>query len=148
MRNVRSPTPLDQELFRVETTAELAGDAIRYTNIEAYTMFLYQLAESQIAGVAPQFYKTIAEVTTAVGNVVDCGGKPFSWDYFLDGIEKIQIDFDDNGNPIFPTVVVGDNLFERIKHLEPTHEHEERLSEILERKRAEFYDQKRTRRLS
>ncbi len=148
IRNVRGSTPLDQGMMRIESAAALATDAIRHTDIEAYTTFLYQLAESHIAAVAPQFYKTMAEVTTAVGNVVDAGGRPFSWDYCNDLLEKMAIDFDDDGKPTLPTIVMHPDLFEKIKNIEPTQEQLVRKSEILERKRVEFYAQKRTRRLS
>lgn len=41
IRNVRTPVPLDQQLFGVEAGAELNVDAVRYSNIEEYSMFLH-----------------------------------------------------------------------------------------------------------
>lgn len=148
VRNVRGTTPLDQASMQIEIGAELTTDAIRHTNIEEHTAFLTRLAEANIASLAPQVFKGIEEITNATGNVVNAGGKPFSWDHFNDVIEKMSLEFDDDGNPLLPTMVVHPNQFEKIKSIEPTPEQLSRKSEIIERKRAEFYAQKRTRRLS
>ena len=148
IRNVRGATPLDQSSMEVEISAGLTTDAVRNTDIEEHTAFLAHLAEANISSIAPQFFKGLEEVTNATGNAVDAGGKPFSWDYYNDVIEKMPLEFADDGKPHLPTLVMHPNLFEKIKEIEPTPEQLARRSRILERKRAEFNAQKRTRRLS
>jgi len=148
IRNVRGPVPLDQESIRVEISTELIADAIRHTNTEEHTTFLTKLAESNIASLTPQFFKGLEEITNATGNVVDVKGRPFSWDYFNDMLEKILIGFDEEGKPMMPTLVMPPELYEQVKGIEPTPEQKARTSAIIARKRAEFNAQKRTRRLS
>jgi len=88
------------------------------------------------------------ELADAVGNTIDAGGQPFSVDMVLDGMEKMHIDFDANGEPIIPALLVNPQLYEKIKDIEFTLEQEQRRVSILARKKAAHDAKKRTRRLS
>jgi hypothetical protein len=66
----------------------------------------------------------------------------------LDLIEKIDFGFDDEGNPIYPTLVLSPKMIEKLKTIKPTPEQEQRKKRIIEQKRAIFNAKKRTRRLS
>lgn len=147
-RNIRGTTPLDQNMSAMKFTTTMSLDAIRDTNIEEHTYFLYRLANENIQAFSAEFYKGLTEITNATRNIADAGGKPFSFDHLNDAIEKMQIDFDESGEPILPTMVMHPQLYEVIKDIKLTPEQEQRNAKILERKKAEFYAKKRTRRLS
>lgn len=148
VRNVRGPAPLDQKMPAIEAESSISVNAVRTTNVEAFACFLYELAQSHIQAFAPEFFKGLNEVIDAVGTSVDAEGKQFSFDMLNDALEKMHIEFDDEGEPILPTLVMHPNALERIKRMTPTPEQEKRQDEILERKKAEYYASKRTRRLS
>lgn len=88
------------------------------------------------------------EITNATGNVVRADGQPISWDLISDMLEKMPLDFDEQGNPLMPTMYASPEGAAQAREMTPTPEQQLRRSEIIERKRAEFYAQKRTRRLS
>jgi hypothetical protein len=148
IRNVRGPLPLDQRMLPVRSTASLHIDTVRNSDFEDYTCHLDELAQSQIKAVASQFFKGLTEITDATGMTVNGKGKPFSYDMYVDLLDKLGVDFDDKGEPIFPTLVVPPQLLDRLKNLKPTPEQLKRRNEIIERKRAEFNAKKRFRRLS
>jgi hypothetical protein len=148
VRNVRGPSPLDQTMPVIEAESSVSIDTVRNTEIEDHTRFLYELATSSIRAFAPEFFKGLGEVTDAVGMSLDAEGKPFSFDMLNDMLEKLHIEFDEEGEPILPALVMHPMMAEQIRNMKPTPEQEKRHAEIIERKRAEYYAKKRTRRLS
>lgn len=94
-------------------------------------------------------YKVISQTTEEVGNVVNNGGKPFSIDSFFEVMEKIQIEFDEFGNPNMPTMVVSPEGAERAKEViqeaENNPEVKKRMEELLAKKKEE-YDAEQARR--
>jgi hypothetical protein len=148
IRNVRGPSPLDQTMPVIEAESLVSMDSFRNTEIGNYTQFLYDLATSSIQAFAPEFFKGLGEVTGAVGTSLDAEGRPFSFDMLNDMLEKLHIEFDEEGEPILPTLVMHPMMAERIKNMKPTPKQEKRHAEIIKRKRAEYYAKKRTRRLS
>ena len=91
------------------------------------------------------------EISSKTGNVVDGQGQPFSPDLLLRVLEKVHIDFDDNGNPMMPTLMVSPELGERIKGKLPDWEkdleHKKKFDELIERKRKEWNDRESHRKL-
>jgi len=94
------------------------------------------------------FFKGLADITNATGNVLNAEGKPFSYDMFLDLLDMVEIDFDEKGNPNYPTLIISPQIEEKIKNTKPTLVQIKREQEIVARKKAEFDAKKRTRRLS
>lgn len=110
------------------------------------------MAEQMIGQIVPTIFATLRESTHETGHVVDAGGKPFSFEMFLEAIEKVQIDFDEqSGQARLPTMVVDPKLGERIRTLLPdwegNEEYKRRMTEVLERKKAEWNDREGDRKL-
>ncbi|MBN1219905.1 MAG: hypothetical protein JXM69_13330 [Anaerolineae bacterium] len=148
VRNVRGALPLDQTMPVIEAESSINMDTIHNTEIEDYVQFLAELATSSIQAFAPEFFKGLGEVTNAVGTSLDARGKPFSFDMLNDALERLYIEFDEEGEPILPALVMHPMMVERIRNMKPTPEQEKRHAEIMERKKTEYYAKKRTRRLS
>lgn len=148
VRNVRSPSPLDQRVPPIRSEGAMPLDTIRNTDFDDFARFLDELAHSQIGQLMSEFYTTINGVTAATGNVVDGGGQLFSFDMLNDALEKVDIDFDSDGNPILPTLITDPAAATRMRSLEPTSEQTERHRQIIARKKAEHDAKKRSRRLS
>jgi hypothetical protein len=98
-----------------------------------------------------QTINTMKKVTEATGNVVASkdGITPNS---ILDAIEKMEIGFDESGNPIMPTILMSPHDFEVIKSKEKEWEAqapaiEARRKEIIEKKRKEWVDRESHRKL-
>jgi hypothetical protein len=148
IRNVRGPSPIDQVMPPVEVESRIDHDSIRNTDIEDYTRMLHELATANIRVTKRQSLHDIGEVSEAVGTSIDAEGAPFSFDMVLDGLERISLEFDDEGNPLLPTLLMHPRMLDAIREFRPTPEQEGRQAEIIERKRREYHAQKRNRRLS
>jgi len=60
---------------------------------------MYEAAQEALATVMPKFFEGMNAAITKGGNVVDAKGRPFDWDIYLDGMEMVELDFDDEGKP-------------------------------------------------
>lgn len=96
-------------------------------------------------------FKTVDEITKESGNIVDSHGKPFSLDLMFETIEKMQIPFDEQGNPVMPTLVIHPNMSPRLKEImekeEVVKEYEERHKKLIEQKRKEWNEEQNSRKL-
>ena len=97
------------------------------------------------------FFKKMDEVTERTGQVVDAKSKPLSPQLILKVLEKIAIDFDEYGNPIFPTLFLSPKQYEKIKDKIPKWESDPELRkkhrELIEKKRREWIDRESRRKL-
>ncbi len=148
IRNVRGDTPLDQSMFTVHGESSISLDSIHNGKISDYTIFLYEISESQRKSLARNIFKNISQITDVTGQSIDAKGKPLSIDMILDLLEKVEFGFDDDGKPQFPTLIMPPHIIDKLNNLKPTPEQEQRRIKIIEEKRARFNASKRTRRLS
>jgi hypothetical protein len=93
----------------------------------------------------------LKEVTDRTGQVVDGKGQPFSHQLFMEMLGRIQIDFDDQGNPYLPTVIVPAEMAAKLKDTLPeweaNPEYKKRFDQLIERKRKEWSDRESHRKL-
>ena len=93
----------------------------------------------------------LEEITKETGNIVDAKGAKLSPDYILQVLEKMQIDFDDDGNPCMPTMFVGQELAkkiqERLPEWETDIEHKRKFDELMKKKKEEWNDRESNRKL-
>lgn len=96
-------------------------------------------------------FNKLSEVTNETGNVVDAKGKPFTFELFMELLEKIEIDFDDQGKPSMPMLVVSPELGIKLKDLLPkwkaNPEYTKRFQEVIEKKRKQWSDRESNRKL-
>jgi hypothetical protein len=115
---------------------------------EALILNLDDAADQGLKVLMPKIFEYLGQVCDATGNVVDGRGQPFSFDHVLEALEKVQIDFDEAGNPELPTMVVSPEVFQKLKMNPPTPEQLRKRDEIIERKRGEHNARRRTRQIS
>lgn len=102
---------------------------------------------------AKLMFDTIKEVTDRTGNVVNGKGQPFTHELFMESLEKIDIDFDDQGKPCLSNyrVVVSPELWAQLKdklpEWEANPEYKKKFEELIERKRKEWSDRESNRKL-
>lgn len=117
----------------------------------AYIENIQSVAEELKKQQAKLLFDKISEVTKKTGNIVNGKGQPFSFEIFIETMEKIQIDFDEMGKPYLPTLVVspqlGDKLNEKLPEWESNPEYKKKLDEVIERKRQEWNDRESNRKL-
>lgn len=106
-------------------------------------------AGQQAEQLARQVLERIGAMADASGQTISAGGTPISHELILAAMEKIDIDFDDDGKPIMPAMVVHPKIGEAIRKLPtPTPEQNAAWEAMIERKRQAFLARRRTRRIS
>jgi len=100
------------------------------------------MAQNYVREVMPQIFASLATVSTAAGTQVDAAGRPFSAELLAEALEKMEIDFDDDGTPRIQLVVGTDMTIP-----ENTEEGQRIIDAVIERKRQQFFAQRRHRQL-
>jgi len=106
-------------------------------------------AEASLKLVMPQIFAYHGRLCEAAGTATDAGGQKLSRKLIQESFEKMQINFDAAGQPIMPTIVVHPDMLKQLEDLPPATDEEIRAwDEMIERKRGEFNDRQRHRKLS
>lgn len=91
------------------------------------------------------------EAAKNIKNVVNGKDRPFTFHLFLEALDKMWIDFDDQGNPYMPDFVVspdvGAKLKIRLPEWKDDPEYKEELERIIVKKRREWCDREGHRKL-
>jgi len=126
-------------IHRVSGEVTIKREMLLDFNEAAVARHLEAIAEQLARSMTEKFHERMNEVTAETGNVVDGGGKPFSEDLFLDGMELIEHDFGKDGSWKPPTMIVGPGMAEKLAAAgEMSAAGNKRLKAILERKRDEY----------
>jgi hypothetical protein len=147
IRNVPGPNPVDHDLTLFQGEFAIHADVIRGTDVEGFVTVIVELATQYEKAMASTFLQTISDVTEAVGNAMSAEGRSLSWDLILDMLERIEISFDDEGQPSTFQVVMSPTTAKLLHAIEKTPVQAERFQEIMERKKEEWDAQQRARRL-
>ena len=108
-----------------------------------------EAAEDGLRTIMPRFFEYVGQLSDAAGTSIDAKGQPPSHELFLQMLERIDIEFDQDGKPIMPTLVVNPEMAEALRKLPPlTLEREKKQQDLMVRKRQEYNDRRRHRRLS
>jgi len=139
---------LHSPLREISTDIVYKYDEIRNFELELFCNKLYDMVNDRIGKLQRLMYEEIKGATELTGNIVDARGSKFNPEILLQMLEKVEIRFDDNGEPILPQLHVAPETFNQIKNLEYTQEYEKKRQEIIEQKRRLWYAKKRYRKLS
>lgn len=127
-----------------EITAELQ---VKFEEVEEmpHEMVINKIngvTEEMVGKIKRSFYEQIEKSAGEVDNVVSADGKPFSMDLFFELLEKIDIDFDEAGNPSGLAFVAGPKLYPTVAKViaqaKTDPENDRRYKTIIERKREEW----------
>jgi hypothetical protein len=133
---------------QMEARLVLKYDDIRSCNVEELAVQINSAAEQNLAMVMPHFFDLAGRLSQAAGSATDCGGKPFTFETHLASLEKLELGFDRDGNPEWPLLVVSPQMAKYLQSLPPpTPEQQQRLTELIERKRHEHHARRRHRKL-
>jgi hypothetical protein len=87
-------------------------------------------------------FTTVTESSERAGTAYDAGGRPFHMSMFLDALEKMSIDFDEHGRPVFPTIVMHPDQMKaigpKLAEWEKDRALQTRWDEVIARKKEEW----------
>jgi len=145
---IASDQVIDTATLTVEASFALSRSDTIAGRLDTFYVALSDAAESGLASMMPQFFSNVSDICDAAGQTVVAGEHEMNLDLLREAMESIEITFNDDGSPNLPTLVVHPTVAERLAELPPpTAEQERRFDEMMERKRREFFDRRRTRRL-
>ena len=112
---------------------------------------LNEMAETMAKQMAEHFYGSLSKSLERAGQVVDSKGKPFGVESVFAALEKLQVDFDKQGNPKELKFVVGPALIPRVREMAEQEKNDpsikKRYDEIMAKKWLEWRDREATRKL-
>jgi len=135
-----------------ESIFRISKDEIKSLTIEDVIKKIDSVANEMTGHMAQTMFANIKEAAKEVGTEIEQKGKPFTFETFLEALDKIWIDFDEKtGKPHMPSLVMHPNLLARIKdkfpEWEKNEEYRKRFNEIMKRKYKEWYDRESNRKL-
>jgi hypothetical protein len=100
---------------------------------------------------AELIFTHIASTSEKAGTSVDAKGRPFDFDMFIEALERIQIEFDEEGKPLMPSFyvnqIVAQKIAAQIPEWKRNPDYKRRMDDLIEQKRKEWRDRESRRRL-
>lgn len=146
--NKQSKKQHKSEVQKLSTSLNLKNEIIREYKMDEFCIFMNDFINKQLQESSKMIFNETSAISEFTGNIADSRGKPLDYGYFLELIEKIDIRFDKDGNPIMPTVFCGKELFEKFSKIKATKEQELRFRKIIQTKKEAWYANKHYRTLS
>jgi hypothetical protein len=100
----------------IEASVTVKREDIITLGIMAYVRSSLQAAETMKEQASKMMIETMTKAVQEIGNVVDNGGRPFDFEALLRALEKVQIDFDDEGKANMPSVVLHPDQMEKMRN--------------------------------
>jgi hypothetical protein len=123
------------ELQPIEGTVEFNVGEFLNLDLSAWDEAVFKCAQSALPQVMSMVFGSLDEATRQSGNVVDAKGKKLSHDVILDGLEAMELDFNEDGTHKELRMIVSPGMFEAFKKLgPPTPEQEARHRDIVQKK--------------
>ena len=113
----------------------------------AFVEEITKSAEEMRALMSKRFFEVLDEAAKETGNRVACGGQPLSFEKFLEAFGKMDIEFDENGNFLPPSLVVNPVHGAVLSEQLPKWLDSPKFQALLERKKGEWNDREGHRKL-
>lgn len=138
------PPELASPLFRsMHITHEWSMSVMEVTEFDVGALLqrVYEAADQVGGQLVFAIFQHISDICEQNGQVVSIEKEDF-FDGFIDSIEKLDIDFDVNGNPT-TQIAMNPATHAAVSKISPTPEQEERLRIAIERKREAWFAARR-----
>jgi hypothetical protein len=155
----RNPVMLRPDSTRDETILQAASavtdfkfEEIPNLTVEERVARLDVAARDMAKQISAHAFATMSEAVDRVGNVVDAKGKPLSVETFFEVLDKIHLDFEEDGlkhktlNVVFSPQLTP-KFREIIEQIQTDPELQERHKEIIDKKRTEWRAREAARKL-
>ena len=129
----RAEVKMEKAEGKVEIKLEEVEEMTHERVLDKIDTMVRQMAK-QIAKAA---YETMSKAAEEVGNVTSADGEPLSVDLLLEGLEKMHLSFDEEGQPSGLRLVAHPKMSSSLKKIYSEIESHPRYQELMERKREE-----------
>lgn len=122
--------------------APITEDELKTMDLGGIRQKLDAIAEEMASQQAEHFFDVLVDATNKTGNVVDGKGNPLTNELLLEVLEKMPIEFNEDGTHSDLRIVVGPDSEETIKKLMEEFDNDPVLKDqydrLMKRKREEF----------
>ena len=129
----------------------LKNDDIIEKGVKSFVDVANNVGSDLQSQIGKKIFSDLDKITSKTGNVVGGKGEKFSPKMLLEAIEKMDLSFDDSGNPNMPAMFVnpkmGDRIQEKIPEWEKDEEHKKKLETLINKKRDEWNERESNRKL-
>jgi hypothetical protein len=136
---------------RMLHAVQLNKEELIEKGIAAYGEKLRDMAEDFLRQRKELLFRRTGEVCDDAGTAIDAQGRPFGPGLFLEMLERVEIDFGEDGQPRLPTIVVspevGAYIRSHVAEWEADKEFQARRAQIIEEKRKCWIDRESHRQL-
>jgi len=134
-----------------ESSYEIAVDEVINSDFEVILKKFYGMGLDATSKMAKYSFKQISSIIDETGNTIQANG-PWTKELFLETIEKILIDFDEEtGKPKMPSMYIhpsqAENVKKMIQESEKDSEYKKEFDRIMNQKRKEWHDREANRKL-
>lgn len=130
---------------------EVSRDQLPSMSLEQIERVYMDAAAEMASQQMGAYFRAVDEAVAEAGTAVDAKSEEFSFDLFLDILGKMQMEFDERGELIPPTVMLHPNMWKAIKDKVAGWEHNPeygaRHRQLIERKREEWREREGRRKL-
>lgn len=138
----------------VKSRLEVSADEPKEPSAATILRYFDELAKNMAVQMSRRVFERVDQVTQESGQQYTLGGSDMSLEDFDRILEGMQLDFDDDGKPILPSLVTSPAFFEKLQGRAEslnaeaaTPERQERREELIRKKKEEFRDRENRRRL-
>ena len=132
----------------MESTVVCRLDDIRSCNLDALAEQADKVAEERLAVIIPHLFAMLGRISEAAGTATDMGGASLNFESYLAAFSKMGLQFDANGEPIMPQLVVHPETAKMLAKLPPwTAEQQGMWNAMIDGKRKEYFANRRHRKL-
>ena len=144
----RSDGSIERRLLKnIGTAIRIHTDDLEKRGLQAVLAAMEVAAADLAEKQSRFFFERLNETLEEAGQTRDAGGKPFTFDLMLEALEMVDIDFDEHGQPIWPTFLCGRAHYETAQKWVLTDEQKQKDEELVERKRLAWRERESNRRL-
>lgn len=130
--------PEQTRINRYSSEVRVPSKAVLYGPIEEILEPFRLMGRDMAVEKERMLIETLNEATQRVGNVVDARGKPFTFDLFLEMIEKVWIEFDEHGKAIMPTMMAGSAVAAQMSSLDADPANKVKFDALMQRKKEQW----------
>jgi hypothetical protein len=141
---VSTPRILDTVMRDYRATVDVEPSMFLHTDVLAFRDFMVNLITSVQEQQRAHTLEIVSDTSKTVGTYIE-GKDRNVWDVYVEILEKLELKFDQSGKPY--SIGVPSALALKLGAVQPTEDQLEQARRVVERKRQEYFSNKRRRRL-
>jgi hypothetical protein len=144
-RQLSTPRIVDNAMRNYRATVNVEPSMFLQTDAGEFRDFLVSMITSLQEQQQAHTLEVISDTSKVVGTYIE-GKDRNIWDVYIEMVEKLELQFDESGKPC--SIGMPSALAKNLTAVSPSEEQLEQVTCVVERKRHEYFANRRRRRLS